>query len=145
LRYWLLAQAATAGVTPDSEFTVEDRGVRVEDDELVTQLREFADAEEVRTPDQQAVAMVAAVANHHQREDEPLWWAQFDRLSADPEKWPRRTLAFLVVRAESPRSGWRPPGGTRSDVGQHGASVACRREVESASGVRSTGSANRTS
>ncbi|WP_242448281.1 ATP-binding protein [Cellulomonas sp. WB94] len=49
-----------------------------------------------RTPDQQAVAMLAACLRYHQREEKPFWWAHYDRLLSDPDEWTDKRSTFVA-------------------------------------------------
>lgn len=106
LRDWLLERAAEHGVLP----------LHARPEERVAPELTEADAEEEllrarlslasgpadpggRTPDQQAVAMVAAALGYHRREDKPVWWSHFDRLNAPLDDWAdtRNTLRPTAV------------------------------------------------
>lgn len=133
LRDWLLAQAAavraaeaagavTAELTPAAagpgDASGED-GASPEDDALVTRLEEFADdprhldADGRRSPDRQAVALLAAAVGYHWRERKPFWWGHFDRLLSDPADWTEKRSTFLVdaCTVEEP---WAVPPGKRT-------------------------------
>ncbi|CAN5357199.1 hypothetical protein BH11ACT1_BH11ACT1_02190 [soil metagenome] len=66
-----------------------------------------------RTPDQQAVAMVAACLQYHQREEKPFWWAHYDRLISDPDEWTDKRSTFIAdsVSVVEP---WHVPAGKRA-------------------------------
>lgn len=49
-----------------------------------------------RTPDQQALALLAASLGYHRREDKPFWWAHFDRLRSDPADWTEKRSTFVA-------------------------------------------------
>src|SRR5262249_34826186 len=49
-----------------------------------------------RTPEQTAVALVAAARGYHRREDKPFWWAHFDRLNFPVEEWADDTDVFIA-------------------------------------------------
>ncbi|MDF8265238.1 TM0106 family RecB-like putative nuclease [Luteipulveratus flavus] len=53
-----------------------------------------------RTPEQQAVAMVAATLLFHAREDKPYWWKHFDRLRLPVGEWVSDAGVFVVQRSE---------------------------------------------
>ena len=90
------ADGATAGAAPDS-FP------------LVTRLMAHAGADAAsRTPEQQAVALLAASLGYHWRERKPFWWAHFDRLVSDPADWTDRRGTLLVEEAEVVE-GWHVP------------------------------------
>lgn len=98
LRDWLLMRAWEAGVTPVGVQPIPD-GAAIEDhDQLAATLSEFSGdtAAADRTPEQIAVALVAAARGYHRREDKPFWWAHFDRLNYPAEEWSDNTDVFLV-------------------------------------------------
>ena len=66
-----------------------------------------------RTPDQQAVAMLAACLGYHQREEKPFWWAHFDRLISDPDEWTDRRSTF-VADSVSVIEPWHVPAGKKA-------------------------------
>lgn len=139
LRDWLLARAAEQGVAPcapEAAVTPEGASGEVapvpdpdapEHDALVETLLAFADAEGAphtlgdpaghsaarRTPDQQAVALLAASLGYHWREEKPFWWAHFDRLVSEPQEWTERRSTFLVEDAEV-LAPWHVPAGRRT-------------------------------
>lgn len=101
LRNWLLVRAWESGVTPVGAQPVPD-GAAVEDhDKLAAALSTFAGDAAVgdRTPEQTAVALVAAARGYHRREDKPFWWAHFDRLNFPVEEWADNTDVFVADHA----------------------------------------------
>ncbi|MBS2079438.1 nuclease, partial [Mycobacterium tuberculosis] len=75
LRNWLMLRAYESGVVPIGAQPVGD-GNTVEDrDELAVTLAAFTGAAGIdeRTPEQTAVALVAAAHGYHRREDKPFW------------------------------------------------------------------------
>src|SRR5271163_1420620 len=101
LRDWLLIRAFESGITPIGAQAV-SAGETIEDhDPLAAALQEFTgDAEVgVRTPEQTAVALVAAARGYHRREDKPFWWAHFDRLNYPADEWADDTDVFMVSDA----------------------------------------------
>lgn len=91
-------RAWEAGVTPVGVQPIPD-GAAIEDhDQLAARLSEFSGdtAAADRTPEQIAVALVAAARGYHRREDKPFWWAHFDRLNYPAEEWSDNTDVFLV-------------------------------------------------
>ncbi|HEX5331760.1 MAG TPA: DEAD/DEAH box helicase [Cellulomonas sp.] len=66
-----------------------------------------------RTPDQQAVAMLAACLGYHQREEKPFWWAHYDRLISDPDEWTDKRSTF-VADSVSVIEPWHVPAGKRA-------------------------------
>lgn len=100
LRDWLIARAIEAGVPPRGPQPVADDGDIEIDDDLARRLAAFAgDDLSVRTPGQQAVAMLAAARGYHRREDKPFWWGHFDRLNAPVDEWADTAGVFLVESA----------------------------------------------
>ncbi len=53
-----------------------------------------------RTPEQQAVAMVAASVQYHAREDKPFWWRHFDRLRSPVDEWVPDGGVFVVTECD---------------------------------------------
>ncbi|UKA55407.1 TM0106 family RecB-like putative nuclease [Arthrobacter sp. FW305-BF8] len=85
---------------PDAEPSQEEAG-----------LRAFLDAiPEHRglTPDEQAVALVAAATGYHRRERKQFWWGHFDRLESEVDRWRDQRNVFIVESAEVV-SDWAPP------------------------------------
>ncbi|RDH77912.1 TM0106 family RecB-like putative nuclease [Mycolicibacterium moriokaense] len=101
LRDWLIKIAIESAVPPLGPQPVAD-GVAVEDtDDLARTLTAFAgDGVEPRTPEQTAVALLAAARGYHRREDKPFWWAHFDRLNNPVDEWGDTSDVFLADRAE---------------------------------------------
>src|SRR5665647_3090671 len=66
-----------------------------------------------RTPDQQAVAMLAACLRYHQREEKPFWWSHYDRLISDPDEWTEKRSTF-VADSVSVIEPWHVPPGKRA-------------------------------
>ena len=111
LRDWLLLRAWEAGVTPVGVQPVPD-GATIEDhDALAATLKDFAGDATVgdRTPEQTAVALVAAARGYHRREDKPFWWAHFDRLNYPVEEWADSTDVFVAAEAKLEQDWHTPP------------------------------------
>ncbi len=101
LRNWLMLRAYESGVVPIGAQPVPE-GNTVEDrDQLATALSTFTGDAAVgdRTPEQTAVALVAAARGYHRREDKPFWWAHFDRLNFPVDEWADNTDVFVAVDA----------------------------------------------
>ncbi|OBH88533.1 TM0106 family RecB-like putative nuclease [Mycobacterium sp. E2733] len=101
LRNWLMLRAYESGVVPVGAQPVRD-GNTVEDrDQLAVSLSTFTGdaAVDQRTPEQTAVAMLAAARGYHRREDKPFWWAHFDRLNFPVEEWADNTDVFFAEHA----------------------------------------------
>ncbi len=110
LRNWLLVRAWEAGVTPVGAQPVTG-GNAVEDrDQLAATLSRFTGdaATGARTPEQTAVALLAAARGYHRREDKPFWWAHFDRLNFPVDEWADNTDVFVAVDA-SVSVAWHTP------------------------------------
>lgn len=112
LRDWLLQRAADHGVVyrdppPPKEKTRDP----IDEDETACALLGFAGDELAqRTPEQQAVAMIAAARGYHQREDKPYWWHHYQRMDYPVDEWADTSGVFLVSKAEVEED-WRDPQG----------------------------------
>jgi len=101
LRDWLIGIAFEAGVPPLGAQPVRDGAEADEDDQLARTLAAFVgDDPDARTPQQSAVALLAAARGYHRREDKPFWWAHFDRLNNPVDEWGDDTGVFLADGAE---------------------------------------------
>ncbi|AQT79103.1 nuclease [Mycolicibacterium litorale] len=101
LRDWLLQRAFEAGVPPLGPQPVRDGGPMELDDDVTRTLTHFAgDDVTTRSPEQRAVAMVAAARGYHRREDKPFWWGHFDRLNSPVDEWSDTSGVFLVEDAQ---------------------------------------------
>jgi predicted RecB family nuclease len=110
LRDWLVARAIESGVPPRGPQTVRDDGAIEIGDDVERRLLKFAgDNVEERTPEQQAVAMVAAARGFHKREDKPFWWSHFDRVNNPVDEWADNTDVFIGERAEIVNDWHQPP------------------------------------
>ncbi|OBH10459.1 TM0106 family RecB-like putative nuclease [Mycobacterium sp. E1747] len=110
LRNWLMLRAYESGVVPVGAQPVRG-GNTVEDrDQLTTTLCTFIGdtATSGRTPEQTAVALLAAARGYHRREDKPFWWAHFDRLNFPVEEWSDNTDVFVAEHA-SVSADWNTP------------------------------------
>lgn len=101
LRDWLLMRAWEAGVTPIGAQPVPDADPIDDGDSLASVLSKFTGdaAAGERTPEQTAVALLAAARGYHRREDKPFWWAHFDRLNYPVDEWSDSTDVFLASEA----------------------------------------------
>ena len=69
-----------------------------------------------RTPEEQAVALVAAAVAYHPREDKPFWWEHFDRLSTRRGLGATPRDVVVVEAAERDRAtGTQPRAAQRAD------------------------------
>ncbi len=97
LRDWLLGRAIESGVPPLGPQPGRDTGQVEVDDDVAKSLARFAgDEVDTRTPEQQAVAMIAAARGYHRREDKPFWWGHFDRLNSPIDEWGDTSGVFLA-------------------------------------------------
>lgn len=115
LRNWLMLRAYESAVIPVGAQPVSE-GNRVEDrDQLAVTLSTFTGDAGVgdRTPEQTAVALVAAARGYHRREDKPFWWAHFDRLNFPVEEWSDDTDVFLAESASVDADWHTPPRGRK--------------------------------
>ncbi|MBX7432463.1 TM0106 family RecB-like putative nuclease [Mycobacterium sp. Y57] len=99
LRDWLVARAIESGVPPRGPQVAAgpDPQAAAEVDAVERRLLKFAgDGVAERTPEQTAVAMVAAAKGFHQREDKPFWWGHFDRVNNPVEEWADSAGVFIV-------------------------------------------------
>lgn len=110
LRDWLVILAWESGVTPVGVQPVPDRDTIKDHDQLAQTLATFTGdaAAGDRTPEQTAVALLAAARGYHQREDKPFWWSHFDRLNYPVDEWSDNTDVF-VVDAASVVTDWHMP------------------------------------
>ncbi|WP_193048233.1 TM0106 family RecB-like putative nuclease [Mycolicibacterium baixiangningiae] len=98
LRDWLVCRAIDCEVPPRGPQPVVRDGAAAEPvDALDRALCRYAGDElDGRTPEQSAVAMIAAARGYHRREDKPFWWSHFDRLNNPVDEWGDSTEVFLV-------------------------------------------------
>ncbi len=98
LRDWLLMRAFECGIVPRGAQPVSDGGSAEHLDAVAVTLSDFVGdtAAGHRSPEQQAVALVAAARGYHRREDKPFWWAHFDRLNYPVDEWADDTDVFIV-------------------------------------------------
>ncbi|UXA05625.1 TM0106 family RecB-like putative nuclease [Mycobacterium sp. SMC-2] len=101
LRNWLMLRAYESGVVPVGAQPVPDGNTVEDHDQLAVTLAVFAGDAAVgeRTPEQTAVALLAAARGYHRREDKPFWWAHFDRLNFPVEEWADNTDVFIAEDA----------------------------------------------
>ncbi|BBY59723.1 TM0106 family RecB-like putative nuclease [Mycolicibacterium sarraceniae] len=100
LRDWLLHRAFEAGMPPLGMQPVQDGAHLDVDDELARRLGSFAgDDVTARSPQQRAVAMIAAARGYHRREDKPFWWGHFDRINSPVDEWSDTPGVFLADAA----------------------------------------------
>lgn len=111
LRDWLLMRAFECGITPIGAQPVSDGGRVEPDDPLATALDGFSTVADggVRTPEQTAVALIAAARGYHRREDKPFWWGHFDRLNYPVDEWADDTDVFIVSDAAVVADWDKPP------------------------------------
>ena len=113
LRDWLMARAIESGVPPRGPQPVSTRRRLHQSniaDDVERRLLKFAgDGVEERTPEQTAVAMVAAARGFHKREDKPFWWGHFDRVNNPVDEWADNSDVFIAERAEIVNDWHQPP------------------------------------
>ena len=111
LRNWLLVRAWESGVTPVGAQPVPEGNTVEDDDQLAVSLSAFAGDAGVggRTPEQTAVALLAAARGYHRREDKPFWWAHFDRLNFPVDEWADNTNVFVADSASVSLDWHTPP------------------------------------
>ena len=114
LRDWLMARAIESGVPPRGRIAVtggaDPRDAAAPPDPVDRTLLKFAgDGTEVRTPEQRAVAMVAAAKGFHKREDKPFWWAHFDRVNNPVDEWADDSNVFIAEDHEIIADWHKPP------------------------------------
>ncbi|MFS0899330.1 TM0106 family RecB-like putative nuclease [Mycolicibacterium litorale] len=111
LRDWLVCRAIDCEVPPRGpQPVIRDGAVAEPVDALDRALCRYAGDElEGRTPEQAAVAMIAAARGYHRREDKPFWWSHFDRLNNPVDEWADSTDVFLVDSARVEADWHTPP------------------------------------
>jgi predicted RecB family nuclease len=118
LRDWLLMRAFECGVTPlgAQPVSLDSRSDGIEQhDTLAAALAAFTGVatlptpRDARTPEQTAVALVAAARGYHRREDKPFWWAHFDRLNYPVDEWADDTDVFIANSASLAVDWHKPP------------------------------------
>ncbi|GLP74219.1 ATPase [Mycobacterium antarcticum] len=113
LRDWLVARAIESEVPPRGPQRVRDaaaeEAVETADGLERTLMRFAGDGVEPRTPEQTAVAMVAAARGYHKREDKPFWWAHFDRVNNPVDEWADNGDVFIADRQEIVADWHQPP------------------------------------
>jgi predicted RecB family nuclease len=101
LRNWLMLRAYESGVVPIGAQPVPEGNTVEDHDQLAKTLTTFTGDAAIadRTPEQTAVALVAAARGYHRREDKPFWWAHFDRLNFPVDEWADNTDVFIAEKA----------------------------------------------
>ncbi|MDJ0316606.1 TM0106 family RecB-like putative nuclease [Arthrobacter antibioticus] len=69
-----------------------------------------------QTADENAIAMVAAAASYHRREDKQFWWSHFDRLQKSSDDWAQERNIFLVQDAQVLEDWEKPTPRARTEV-----------------------------
>jgi uncharacterized protein len=109
LRDWLICRAIERAVPPVGAQPVADRAPISDDDTLARTLAKFVgDDPAGRSPEQTAVAMIAAARGYHRREDKPYWWGHFDRLNNPVDEWGDNSDVFIAEKAVV-ESDWHTP------------------------------------
>lgn len=114
LRDWLMARAIESGVPPRGPVKASDAGAAevaaTLPDRVERTLLKFAgDGIEARTPEQTAVAMLAAAKGFHKREDKPFWWGHFDRVNNPVDEWADGGNVFIAEDHEVVADWHTPP------------------------------------
>ncbi len=110
LRDWLISRAIESGVPPLGTLPVAEAAPAQDDDQLARRLARFVgDDPAARSPEQSAVALIAAARGYHRREDKPFWWAHFDRLNNPVDEWGDETGVFLAEHATVVQDWHTPP------------------------------------
>lgn len=112
LRDWLLDRVGEHGVNyrvpPPPKLKTKDP---IDEDGTARTLMAFAGDElGDRTPEQQAVAMIAAARGYHKREDKPHWQHHFQRMEYPVDEW-ADTLGVFIVESAEIEEDWRDPQG----------------------------------
>lgn len=112
LRDWLLERAQEHGVTyreppPPREKTKDP----IDGDSTARALMAFAGDElTARSPEQQAVAMIAAARGFHKRDDKPYWHHHYQRMDYPVDEWQDLADVFIAERVVVEED-WREPQG----------------------------------
>ncbi|MDG4666247.1 TM0106 family RecB-like putative nuclease [Mycobacterium sp. 236(2023)] len=110
LRDWLMARAIESGVPPRGPVPVTTAREAAQIDDVKRALLKFAgDSIDDRTPEQVAVAMMAAAKGFHKREDKPFWWGHFDRINNPVDEWADDTNVFIAEDHEIVADWHTPP------------------------------------
>lgn len=115
LRDWLMARAIESGVPPRGPVKASAAAPAQEvvvdpPDQVERTLLKFAgDGIEARTPEQTAVAMLAAAKGFHKREDKPFWWGHFDRVNNPVDEWADDSDVFIAEGHEIVADWHKPP------------------------------------
>ena len=112
LRDWLRARADEHGVDfREPPAPKEKTRDPVDEDDTARALMAFAgDALDQRTPEQQAVAIIAGARGYNKREDKPYWWRHFQRMNNPIDEWADTSGVFMTEQVEVEED-WRPPQG----------------------------------
>lgn len=112
LRDWLLERAQEHAITyrepPAPREKTKDP---IDEDDTARALMAFAGDElAARSPEQQAVAMIAAARGFHKRENKPYWWGHYQRMDYPVDEWQDLSGVFIAPRVEIEED-WREPQG----------------------------------
>ena len=112
LRNWLVGHANDLGV-PLTGATIDPDREALDDGDPALAARLVAFVEDGpplgRTPEQHAIALLAAAVGYHQREQKPFWWGHFDRLASPVEEWADTGDVLIAERVEVV-AGWSKTG-----------------------------------
>ena len=120
LRDWLLDRAVEAGVRDQITARVEvehDDEPIADDTELFDALmaRSGPELSTMRTPEEQAYAMLATALDYYTREHKQFWWGHFERLGHLVDQWAQTRDVFIVESAEVVDD-WAHPGGAKRNL-----------------------------
>lgn len=119
LRNWLLARAAEAGVSALIVPRVKDeQGEELSERDptfLALQAKAGPDSAALRTPSEQAYAMLATSLDYYRRERKQYWWDHFERLNHPVDEWSEARDLFIVESAEIVQD-WEVPEGRATNA-----------------------------
>ena len=126
LRDWLVQAATAADIqigTPATKQEKQPSARAVEEAAIVAPLLAWAQPapRQDRTPDQQAVALIAAAVGYSRREDKPQWWDHFERLEPPLAPLDDDRNSMVVTHAEVLTDWHKLPSGR----GSFAASLSC--------------------
>ena len=115
LRDWLLERAEEAGVRDQIVPRIKD--VQGEEDPVFLALmaKSGSQLRSVRSPEQQAYAMLATSIDYYRRERKQYWWDHFARLQHPVEEW-AHTRDVFVVEAAALEQDWAVPEGRATNA-----------------------------
>jgi len=114
LRDWLRVRADEHGIEyhepPAPREKTKDP---IDEDDTARVLMAFAgDVLDDRTPEQQAVAMIAGARGYNKREDKPYWWRHFQRMDNQIDEWADTSGVFMIEQVDVEED-WQEPQGKK--------------------------------